>query len=81
MMNPHNMGGMEVCPPSGGGAAAAAQEQGVTGDLSPTPQSTPGHRDRSLVYSTVGTPDYIAPEVTATRHYSGITTDPAVLER
>lgn len=25
--------------------------------------ATPGHRDRTLVYSTVGTPDYIAPEV------------------
>jgi hypothetical protein len=25
--------------------------------------SKPGHRERALAYSTVGTPDYIAPEV------------------
>ena len=31
--------------------------------------SKPSHRDRKLAYSTVGTPDYIAPEVLAQKGY------------
>ncbi|CAM9204471.1 unnamed protein product [Choristocarpus tenellus] len=48
-------------------------------DVSPRPVSSsgshsmspraPGHRDRKLVYSTVGTPDYIAPEVLQQKGY------------
>ena len=42
--------------------------------LEPAASSAPGgtkptHRDRGLVYSTVGTPDYIAPEVLLQRGY------------
>ncbi|CAE7499703.1 STK38L, partial [Symbiodinium microadriaticum] len=43
-------------------------------ELEPSASSAPGgtkptHRDRGLVYSTVGTPDYIAPEVLLQRGY------------
>lgn len=34
-----------------------------------TPRSRPSHRDRALAYSTVGTPDYIAPEVLLQQGY------------
>jgi serine/threonine protein kinase len=33
------------------------------------PTERPGHRDRVLAYSTVGTPDYIAPEVLLQKGY------------
>lgn len=60
------MGGMEVCQPAlaggQGGEAADGEGEGGVGDPARSP-TTPGHRDRTLVYSTVGTPDYIAPEV------------------
>lgn len=62
MMDPQGMGGMEVCPPSSA-AAQAAGGVSIAGDATPLSQNAPGHRDRTLVYSTVGTPDYIAPEV------------------
>lgn len=72
MMDPHSMGGMEVCQPAAGGANAnAGQGTGVPSaggaDSTPLSQAAPGHRDRTLVYSTVGTPDYIAPEVSCAR--------------
>lgn len=63
------MGGMEVCQPplagGQGGTAAGGGGMGGGGGGEPVRSSTatPGHRDRTLVYSTVGTPDYIAPEV------------------
>lgn len=68
------MGGMEVCQPPIAGQAGAAQAGGAEGggdggggggggDPGRSSSATPGHRDRTLVYSTVGTPDYIAPEV------------------
>ena len=62
------MGGMEVCQPpqpgqgdAGGGGMGGGV--GGAGDPGRSSSTTPGHRDRTLVYSTVGTPDYIAPEV------------------
>ena len=61
--------GMEVCqPPNGagqGGGVPSAGGGGGGGGADPgrLSQTAPGHRDRTLVYSTVGTPDYIAPEV------------------
>lgn len=61
MMDPQGMGGMEVCPPSS--VAQGAGGMPIAGDATPLSQNAPGHRDRTLVYSTVGTPDYIAPEV------------------
>lgn len=55
---------MEVCAPPGGGGDVPGQR----GPGDAASQSTvPGHRDRNLVYSTVGTPDYIAPEVRSFR--------------
>ncbi|CAM9183608.1 unnamed protein product, partial [Sphacelaria rigidula] len=66
------MRGMEVCPPAAG-HGEAGQGQGAVGagmqSEPPPPQSTPTHRDRTLVYSTVGTPDYIAPEVLQQKGY------------
>ena len=35
----------------------------MTGGAPPPPNGVGAHRDRVLAYSTVGTPDYIAPEV------------------
>lgn len=63
-----NTGGMDVCQPAGGGGNGQPTQQ-VPGAMAmgdapaPLSQTAPGHRDRTLVYSTVGTPDYIAPEV------------------
>lgn len=58
-VNSQGSRGMEVCQPGAGstGNSNAVPGVGVSG------ADTPGHRDRNLVYSTVGTPDYIAPEV------------------
>lgn len=43
---------------------------GVVGsNNNPMPHPHPTHRERSLVYSTVGTPDYIAPEVLLQKGY------------
>ena len=66
--------GMEVCQtPNGAGQAGGVTSGGGGGggggggagggDPTRLSQTAPGHRDRTLVYSTVGTPDYIAPEV------------------
>ncbi|CAM9229310.1 unnamed protein product [Ectocarpus sp. 13 AM-2016] len=73
------MGGMEVCQPPIGGQAGAAYPGGAEGggggggggggDPGRSSSATPGHRDRTLVYSTVGTPDYIAPEVLQQKGY------------
>ncbi|CAM9922432.1 unnamed protein product [Scytosiphon promiscuus] len=68
------MGGMEVCqPPLGGGQGGAGPAggggAGGGGDPARSSGATPGHRDRTLVYSTVGTPDYIAPEVLQQKGY------------
>lgn len=67
------MGGMEVCQPpltggqggttAGGGGVGGGGGGGAGGEPVRSSTATPGHRDRTLVYSTVGTPDYIAPEV------------------
>mmetsp|Transcript_45836 Transcript_45836/g.127209 ORF Transcript_45836/g.127209 Transcript_45836/m.127209 type:complete len:455 (+) Transcript_45836:449-1813(+) len=51
-------GGFEAWNPLGAAAMAA-----VTGGAPPPPNGVGAHRDRVLAYSTVGTPDYIAPEV------------------
>ena len=48
-------------------AAAAAAKGGVKKGARLA--SKPAHRERHLAYSTVGTPDYIAPEVLAQRGY------------
>lgn len=59
------MGGMEVCQPPNAEleGVSAGGEGAAGGDPARASGATPGHRDRTLVYSTVGTPDYIAPEV------------------
>lgn len=59
-----------MCPvsPGGGGAGAAACLTGESGPQSTSPRVRPTHRERVLAYSTVGTPDYIAPEVWTHRH-------------
>eukprot|EP00619_Florenciella_sp_RCC1007_P006354 CAMPEP_0205908128 /NCGR_PEP_ID=MMETSP1325-20131115/2989_1 /ASSEMBLY_ACC=CAM_ASM_000708 /TAXON_ID=236786 /ORGANISM="Florenciella sp., Strain RCC1007" /LENGTH=500 /DNA_ID=CAMNT_0053274295 /DNA_START=320 /DNA_END=1822 /DNA_ORIENTATION=+ len=51
-------GGFDAWNPLGAAAMAA-----VTGGAPPPPNGIGAHRDRVLAYSTVGTPDYIAPEV------------------
>eukprot|EP00752_Nemacystus_decipiens_P012666 g11220.t1 len=64
------MGGMEVCqPPQPGHGGAGGGGMGGGGDPGRSSSATPGHRDRTLVYSTVGTPDYIAPEVLQQKGY------------
>jgi serine/threonine protein kinase len=53
-------------------AVEARRQAELGGGLSPIPVSKvrkPGHRDRVLAYSTVGTPDYIAPEVLLQKGY------------
>lgn len=49
--------------PDGPGASTASLTKAEEG------KSRPHHRDRNLVYSTVGTPDYIAPEVLMQKGY------------
>ncbi len=64
-----NKHGMEIEEPGMGakeaktpeGASSAIQGKGIWAKGNTPPPPT--HRDRALVYSTVGTPDYIAPEV------------------
>ncbi|CAM9322172.1 unnamed protein product, partial [Phaeothamnion confervicola] len=54
-------GGEELLMAGGGGGGGV----GTTGQY----PGTPSHRDRKLAYSTVGTPDYIAPEVLQQKGY------------
>ena len=49
-------------------ASPMNQEQGQASGETTPPQSK-GHRQRQLAYSTVGTPDYIAPEVLCQKGY------------
>ncbi|CAM9782039.1 unnamed protein product [Pylaiella littoralis] len=65
------MGGMEVCQPPNAEleGVSAGGEGAAGGDPARASGATPGHRDRTLVYSTVGTPDYIAPEVLQQKGY------------
>jgi serine/threonine protein kinase len=49
------------------GASSAIQGKGIWAKGNTPPPPT--HRDRALVYSTVGTPDYIAPEVLLQKGY------------
>ena len=50
-------------------SAAASEGDARNADLDSAASANPRHRERKLVYSTVGTPDYIAPEVLSQHGY------------
>ena len=58
---------------AGTNGAAGASAAAAAGGAPPPPPPPPGgkrtHRTRAMLYSTVGTPDYIAPEVLSQRGY------------
>jgi serine/threonine protein kinase len=57
--------------PGGTGTTGTAGTGGTStsGKFRKLNEQRPGHRDRVLAYSTVGTPDYIAPEVLMQKGY------------